>query len=313
MSDPETTQPAQHSLEKIDQLFSSAEFSRSYLGLQRAERLKDRLSGELYQHYQSVYTSGGGWSEDDAEQHIDYMMSSIDDTDSEEYDYDEDAARLKKLIRAIDDKGEQVQEHIVDLGKSIDIGQFAIYGLKRYLPNFTANQSVLRMVVENAHRDLESFDEVIRAHEGELVTVINLGIYACRLGSGGITVNDHGSIRLPVAEGTKSFGTPLTDWVSDKIEEWDVNIDAYSLVSDVNTRPDKTAMIFDSWDSLRGITTAINQPGGVTVAFGDASVEGEPIIPAELSFKNELFYRVTFDKVRAVGLAAMNGCLPNPD
>ncbi len=278
----------------IEDLFTSPDFGQVYVDWQASKKAASESERQLADRLASSYADDPSVSKHEIDDNVDYALGMSDESFEYIYAYDDTALGLRQHRNATANERDEAKTRLVEFSRDYGVSRFATYGLSLHLDHL-ARPELLASVVE-AEQDFRRIDELVRRNPGKLLTVIDFGIYAGRLGVGGVSLDGKEQVIIPQASGTKAYGMHLSGDIKDLYELDRVCILPSSVHSIFGSGK---AKIFESWSALLDISKVVDV-GKATLVVGDL-VEGEPTIP---SGKDAEFWQTVFDRVKRVGNAA---------
>jgi len=289
-------------LTAVDELFASPDFDDRLTEWQQAKNTHDYQGLLLHDHLVHVY-GGDEYDEDRDPSRISESVSSNLEMDADEFEdlhfHDNEALRLHRLRTSAEGKEDTAKETLLDFSKEVGVSQFALYGLWLHTRETnTPSRPALKAKVQSAENDFNALDQYIRRNEGQLLTALELGAYAARLGSGGITLNDNRRVVIPLASDATCYGTGLHADMPKIFSSNKLHIEAYTIHSIFGSQNYK---MFENWVDLLRIDDWFGLGNsGAVFAIGEP-VEGPTYIA---SGKDLDYFRMVIDKIRTVGNAA---------
>jgi len=289
-------------LTAVDELFASPDFDDRLTEWQQAKNAHDYQGLLLQDHLVQIY-GGDGYDEDRDPSRISESVSYDLEIEAEEFEdlhfHDNKALRLHRLRSSAEDQEDTAKETLLDFSKELGVSQFALYGIWLHTrESNTLPRPALKAKVQAAEDDFNALDRYIRHNQGQLLTAIELGAYAGRLGSGGITLSDNRRVVIPLANDATCYGTGLHADMPKIFSSDKFHIEAHTIHSIFGSQNYK---MFENWVDLLRIDDwfGIGNSGAV-FAIGEP-VEGPPYIA---NGKDLDYFRMIVDKIRTVGNAA---------
>ncbi len=284
-------------LPSVDDVFCTPEFGTALTEWQYARMTARERTNQLTAKITEKYESWelGQYA---ADVEVEYALEMSLEDFKELFGYDDTAVRLATLRgSAITDEGE-AKESLLQAAKEQGLGQFALYGLWLHTNDSgIAQKTELKQKVAQTQADFDNFDHFIRTNNGRLLTLMNLAAYAGKIGSGGIELTNSHSVAIPV-EGT-SYAMSFMEQLDEVYESKSIPLEASDIHSIFGSRAIK---LFNNWEALLRIDSTYDV-SDTTLVAGDV-VEGPPYITQG---RDVDFYRMVFDKTRAVGRLASQG------
>lgn len=281
----------------IDDLFASDEFNIHFAEWQHATTDASERSDQLFNHLtQRRRADDDPRDGHEIADHVDHLLA-LSDEDFRDIVSDETAHRLHALREDARGKEQAAIRLVIEYGQSFGISQFALYGLQLHMRK-DLEQSAIKPGVIAAERAFVRIDKLVRDNPGELLTVVDLGVYAGRLGTGGITV-ENGAVTIPTSPDSQSWATSFIG-EDDRVFRCDqVNLRATSVYSLHGRYP---SILPEGWSGFRDLPR-YHRTGKALLAIGEV-VEGD--LRLSSGHRDFDFYSLAFDRIKSVGLAAMN-------
>jgi hypothetical protein len=280
----------------VGDLLGSPDFGSVFTEWQRTRMTEKKWSGLLAEKLRGYFPEGS----EDGDQSVEWYMEEADDDTFEDVLRDETAIELRNYRRQAGQDKLAARQAVVDYCQQLGISPLALYGLRVHLDEYRIlSKSDLVAKTVTAQNDFERVDEFIRNNPGKLLTVVELGVYACMLGNGGISLDQRDNVMLPVANGTKCYSMGATSDSSEMYETDELALKAYKIHSHDGSMPN----LYEGWAPFLNPRDLFSEPGKMTLAVGNM-VDGPPNIPEGRDSK---FWLTVFDRVCKVGSAALKG------
>jgi hypothetical protein len=298
---------------EVNDLFDNEGFGLLLSEWQRTRTHADRASSRLSSYVASWYENDRDLSPNDVDEHVSWVLEQQPEEFEANQWHDERAVSYSQQRTSTQAAEDTAKEVLLGYSEEQGASQFALYGLwlhmreSGYIP---ATQ--LKEQAVSAEKDLVKVDEFVRRNSGNLLTVISHGVYAARLGEGGISMDGHESVIFPKAAGSIVCGAALTldmPKIYNPVAE-SLNVDASDIHSIL--RGDR-AKILEDWSELLNLESwwraiggnALFVPGEVTEGPLNTAVEENRRYDSEVDEENDRrYYETIFDRIRTVGLIA---------
>lgn len=201
----------------IHELFINPEFTTQFAEWQRLGAKHEQLSDSLFNSMVDRRKSDDV-ALTDTKDTVEYLLDRVEDIADESLS-EEDADiffidgefDLFKDKRATAKSEEAARGSLLELGQAAGLGQFAMFGLSRYVSGSGHNTTLHRTEarVQTAEQRLSDFTQTLASYAGERVLSIELGAaWASRLAPGSADIENN-TLKLPTQ---RAYGIALMDF-----------------------------------------------------------------------------------------------------
>lgn len=292
-----------NTISSVDNLFEAPDFSEALKVWQSAEQIADEARATFEAIVRADYESDDSLSKGEVEDQVDHALEMGDEMFELFYGDEQEKVEARTNIGAAEQKATEAIAAVTEAGQAHGASQFALYGLRLYMAGSEIREkALLKEKIEIVENDFGKVDAFIRNHPGEVLTVTDvLGIYAGRLGIGGLSITDKGEMIIPQAEGGNVYAMSYQRDMPNLYvcEKFGVRPSAiHSILGSEN------AETHDNWASLLDMRDSFNLIRSV-FAVGEPAA-GPPRLPDTNKPSDRDYLHLAYERVCKVATAAAN-------